>query len=110
MGGFVKGDVVVVPFPFSDLTNSKKRPAFVCADLDGDDLILAQITSQSTYDNYAVLIQDDDFQEGSLRKTSNVRTNKIFTADQEIVLYKIGCLNRGKIEEITHSIIGILST
>lgn len=110
MGRFVKGDVVVVPFPFSDLTNSKKRPAFVCADLDGDDLILAQITSQSTCDNYAVLIQEEDFQEGSLRKTSNVRANKIFIADQEIILYKVGRLSREKIEEITNSIIGILST
>ena len=33
MGKFVKGDVVIIPFPFSDLTGNKKRPAFVVADL-----------------------------------------------------------------------------
>lgn len=45
MAGFVKGDVVVVPFPFSDLSQSKRRPALVIANLQGNDLILCQITS-----------------------------------------------------------------
>jgi hypothetical protein len=44
---FVVGDVVIVPFPFSDLSESKRRPALVLAVLTGDDLILCQITSQS---------------------------------------------------------------
>jgi len=42
----VKGDVVVVPFPFSDLTQSKRRPALVLASPRGDDIILCQITNQ----------------------------------------------------------------
>jgi mRNA interferase MazF len=46
MAGFVKGDVVIVPFPFSDLTQAKRRPALVVANLRGNDLILCQITSQ----------------------------------------------------------------
>ncbi|MFI5273274.1 MAG: hypothetical protein ACHQ4H_09625 [Ktedonobacterales bacterium] len=46
MGRFVRGDVVVIPFPFSDLTATKRRPALVVADLPGDDVILRQITSQ----------------------------------------------------------------
>jgi mRNA interferase MazF len=44
MGKFVKGDVVIIPFPFSDLSGNKKRPAFVVADLSGDDIIVCQIT------------------------------------------------------------------
>ena len=44
MGAFVKGDVVVAPFPFSDLSATKKRPALVVATLTGDDVILCQIT------------------------------------------------------------------
>jgi len=58
---FVKGDIVVVPFPFSDLTSAKKRPALVIAELEGDDLILCQITSQQIRDRYAILIDDSDF-------------------------------------------------
>jgi hypothetical protein len=47
MGRFVKGDVVVAPFPFSDLSAAKRRPALVVASLTGDDVILCQITSKA---------------------------------------------------------------
>ncbi len=40
MAAFVKGDVVIVPFPFSELSQAKRRPALVAAKLQGDDLIL----------------------------------------------------------------------
>jgi mRNA interferase MazF len=46
MGQFVKGDVVVIPFPFTDLSGNKRRPAFVIADLPGDDIVICQITSK----------------------------------------------------------------
>jgi len=45
MERFVKGDIVVIPFPFSNLAQTKRRPALVIAELDGDDRILCQITS-----------------------------------------------------------------
>ncbi|MDP3261309.1 MAG: type II toxin-antitoxin system PemK/MazF family toxin [Thermodesulfovibrionales bacterium] len=86
MAKFVKGDVVVVPFPFSDLTQSKRRPALVISKLESDDLILCQITSQSIKDSYAVSLDDKDFETGGLKQTSNVRPNRIFTADNHIVL------------------------
>ena len=58
MAKFVKGDIVVVPFPFSDLSQSKRRPALVIAALDGDDLILCQITSQTVNDKYALTLDE----------------------------------------------------
>ena len=61
MARFVKGDIVVVPFPFSDLTSAKRRPALVIAELEGDDFILFQITSQQIRDRFAILIDDSDF-------------------------------------------------
>ena len=69
MAGFVKGDVVVIPFPFSDLSGSKRRPALVLADLPGDDIILCQITSQYSKDIYAIEINSADFINGFLTIT-----------------------------------------
>jgi mRNA interferase MazF len=59
MERFVKGDIVVLPFPFSDLTQTKRRPALVINQLDGNDLILCAITSQIKLDRYAVFIENN---------------------------------------------------
>lgn len=90
MGRFVKGDVVVVPFPFSDLSAAKRRPALVLADLAGDDVILCQITSRSLSDGYAVPIANSDFVDGGLRVESCARPNRLFTADSSVILYRAG--------------------
>lgn len=108
MAGFVKGEVVVVPFPFSDLTPAKKRPALVVSPLTGDDLILCQITSQPVRDQYAISIDDQDFATGGLKQPSNVRPNRIFTADRSIVLYSIGILKPHKLDIIIDMIIEII--
>ena len=108
MERFVKGNVVVVPFPFSDLTQAKRRPALIIAELEGNDLILCQITSQSIRDRYAVSIDDDKFETGALRQKSNVRPNRIFTADRHIILYRVGHLKPEKVDQIIDRIVDII--
>jgi mRNA interferase MazF len=61
MASFVKGDVFVVPFPFSDLTEAKRLPALVVAELSGDDLILCQRTSQNVKDSYSISVDEEHF-------------------------------------------------
>lgn len=63
MEEFVKGDVVVLPFPFSNLSRSKKRPALVVANLQGDDLIL------NVFDSINYLQKSSDLQ--NCFKTTN---------------------------------------
>ncbi len=110
MATFVKGDVVVIPFPFSDLTQAKRRPALVLATLKGNDLILCQITSQNVRDDYAIPLDNSDFQTGSLKQASNIRPNRVFTADKRIILYKVGELKREKTKSVIKKIIHILET
>jgi len=105
---FVKGDVVVVPFPFSDLSRSKRRPALIIQHFEGEDLLLAQITSRPIRDEYAVQLDDPDFREGSLHKPSNIRPNKLFTCSGNLILYKIGSLEKEKMETIIAAIKQIL--
>src|SRR4051794_14131204 len=100
MGAFVTGDVVVAPFPFSDLSATKKRPALVVATLTGNDVILCQITSQVVVDSYAVPLIDGDFTSGGLRQASNIRPNRLFTAETSIILYRAGTISTAKLQEV----------
>jgi len=109
MGRFVKGDVVVAPFPFSDLSSTKKRPALVIAPLKGGDVILCQITSQTIADNHAVRIDPNDFADGGLNRPSNIRPNRLFTADSNIVLYRAGSLTPEVVEKAIARIIRIIT-
>jgi mRNA interferase MazF len=109
VGKFVKGDVVVVPFPFSDLTASKKRPALVVAALTGDDVILCQITSKAVGDNYAISLLDTGFATGALHQDSNIRPNRLFTADSNIILYRAGTLTAEKVKAVVMKIVEIVS-
>lgn len=101
MAKFVKGDVVVVPFPFSDLSQSKRRPALVVATIDGDDSILCQITSKTVKDLYGILIEETDFKSGSLQQAGNIRPNRLFTAD-------IGSISREKLDQVVNKIVEII--
>ena len=109
MEEFMKGDVVVLPFPFSDLSSSKKRPALVAAKLQGDDIILCQITSEARRDNYAVPLEAKDFKTGKLDIKSMVRPNKIFTADTSIIAYKIGTLKETKTKDVEKELVKIFT-
>jgi len=76
--------------------------------LAGDDLILCQITSQRIADRYAITIENSDFSEGGLNQTSNIRPNRLFTADREIILYKAGKLKTEKLNETIAKIVEII--
>lgn len=104
MGKFVKGDIVVIPFPFSDLSSSKKRPALVLADLQGDDIILCQITSQASADPNAVLLTNNDMMSGSLVKSGYIRPTRLFTADKNIILRKVATANASKYGQVVQKI------
>lgn len=107
MEEFVKGDVVVIPFPFTNLSASKKRPALILARLQGDDLILCQITGKERIDNYSINLEDSDFKKGNLNASSIIRPNKLVTAEKSIINYKIGSLKTEKLKEVMDVVIKI---
>jgi len=105
----MKGDVVVIPFPFSDLSGSKRRPALVVADWGGDDVMLCQITSQSKRDGLEVPLTEADFDSGRLPIASHIRPNKVFTADKRIIRYVAGRLSAAKYREVAASIVKLVT-
>ena len=100
MGKPVIGEVVVLPFPQTDLQPGKRRPALVVADLAGEDFILCQITSQSRRDSYSVPLATNDFERGRLNIDSFVRANRLFTVDQAVIIYTVGMIKSSKLDEV----------
>jgi mRNA interferase MazF len=94
------GSVVLVPFPFSDLSQSKLRPAIVLASADRDDWVLCQVTSKPYGDTRALELRDADFVVGGLRVSSFARPAKLFTAHQSLFVAEVGKLNQQAIDRI----------
>lgn len=86
------GEVVLVPFPFSDLSQSKLRPAVCLADAGRGDWILCQITSNPYGDPTAVPVDAADFSTGGLRLASFARPGKLFTAHSGLMIRSVGVL------------------
>lgn len=109
MGRFTKGDVVVFPFPFTDLTGDKPRPALVVADLPGDDLILCAITKNPNGVD-VIPLEGTDFSNGKLRiDPSYIRPSKLFTGLDAKVLGLAAQIEPAKMAEVTTKIIEIVS-
>ncbi len=99
MGKPIAGDVVVLPFPQTNLQPGKRRPALVVVDLSGNDLILCQITSQVHRDAYSIDLDKGDFQSGQLNARSYIRPNRLFTVEDSVILYTAAQLTKTKLNE-----------
>ena len=108
MGLFTKGTVVLIKFPFSDLTKVKLRPALVLAKASKNDFILCQITSKQYGDDKSVELQTKDMGNGLLHKLSYVRYTKIFTANDSIIVSELGKIKNNKFDTIINSLIDFL--
>lgn len=88
------GDLVLVPFPFTDLTSVKTRPALVLSNAtynaSSGDVILCGVTSNLTNSAHSVLLQQRDMERGKLAATSRAKADKIVTLNQSIVRRKVG--------------------
>ncbi len=102
------GAVVLVRFPFSDLSASKLRPAVVLAAVDRDDWILCQITSNPYADTRAVEIADSDFASGNLMRTSYARPGKLFSANTSLMQRVAGSLTQAKVTAVVDAVVGLI--
>jgi mRNA interferase MazF len=108
MGAFAAGQVVLLPFPFSDLTRSKLRPALLIADAGRDDWIACQITSNPYADPHAILLAPEDFTSGGLQRASYARPAKLFTANVSLFAAVAGGLAQGRLDEVRNTLIVII--
>ncbi len=103
-----KGDVVFVRFPFSDLSDSKMRPALLVwgpsAGSDPDYLLMQITSAAASKYEHSVMILTDDFKEGELPKPSVIRPNKLFTSNGSIINRKIGSVTDSCLKQAINSL------
>jgi mRNA interferase MazF len=102
------GSIVLVRFPFSDLSQAKLRPAVVLADAGRGDWILCQVTSKPYGDAQAIALDDASFATGSLRVASYARPGKLFTANHSLMVTQVGTLKPAPFKQIIEAIVEIL--
>lgn len=105
-----KGAVVLVRFPFSDLSQTKLRPAIVLADVGRGDRILCQVTSNPYGDPSAVVLEQIAFVSGSLHVTSYARPGKLFTASRDLITAEVGALKPEALTQIVDAVVALLRT
>jgi mRNA interferase MazF len=102
------GTVVLVRFPFSDLSKTKLRPAIVLADVGRGDRLLCQVTSKAYGDERALRVESPDFATGSLRVTSYARPGKLFAANRELIAGNVGTLTPECLQRIVDAVVNLL--
>jgi mRNA interferase MazF len=102
--------VVLVPFPFSDLSQAKLRPAVALAAAGRGDWILCQITSNPYGDARAIALDAESFATGSLRVVSYARPGKLFTANRNLIVAQVGILKAAPFTQIIEAVVDILHT
>jgi mRNA interferase MazF len=98
----------LVPFPFSELSQSKVRPAVCLADAGRGDWVLCQITSNPYGDPAAVPLDTADFASGGLRVASFARPGKLFTAHTGLMVRSVGLLTPAALTRVLSAVIAIL--
>lgn len=101
MGRFIKGSIIVINFPFSNLKGSKPRPAYVLSDLEIEEsIIVCQITKSKHTDGLDVKIDSNNIKGGNIKYDSYIRANVIFTLDTNNIKKTLGYLTKDKIIEV----------
>ena len=99
-------DIVLVPFPYSDLSAVKRRPVLVVSNNDYNarypDILVCVITSNLFMDDYSIGLQDSDLEAGILPEISVIKCHKLFTVEQMQIAKKFSRLNQQKFLEIVN--------
>jgi mRNA interferase MazF len=93
-----KGDIVLVPFPFSDLSGSKFRPSLILIETE-KDVTVAFITTQIQWKEPTDLLLKPTNNNG-LKKESLIRLSKLATIDKDIVVGLLGSLSNEEMTEL----------
>ena len=106
------GEVVLVPFPFTDLSQTKRRPVLVLSggkhNQASKDFICCGVTSNLGNRRNSVLLDPSELVEGSIPTRSKIKFDKVFTLEQSLILKSLGKVSPNKLAQVTKGLISLL--
>ncbi len=110
MEEFQRGDVVFARFIFTDVSQTKNRPAVIIAALPNDDFILCPVTSRRRQnDPFQIELKKDEILGRKLPHDSFIRPNLLMTVHRSLILWKQGTLAPEKLKRVTEVIVHIVT-
>jgi mRNA interferase MazF len=97
-----------LPFPFSDLSRKKLRPALLLAEAGRGDWIACQITSNPYADASAITLAESEFSDGGLQRVSYLRPGKLFTCHESLPVNTAGLVNKTALQQARIAVIQII--
>lgn len=110
-----RGDVVLIKFPFTDLSSTKVRPALVISNdnynINQDDVVVLLVTSnvsRTSSDDYIIDPRDTEFRNTGLKQISAFRVGKIQTLNKRLINSKLGSVGPNILKEIEKRLCNLL--
>ena len=106
-------DLLLVPFPFSDQSGRKVRPVIVISNNEfnsySDDVIVVGVTSNISKDKYTINLTNNELDEGKLSTTCCIKVENVLKLDKELIIKKIGKINKETLKKIIDKLFEIIN-
>jgi mRNA interferase MazF len=98
---YKQGDIVMTPYPFSDLSVTKMRPVLILSkEHNTEDIITCAITSNLKNEPNSIHISNTSLKEGKIPKPSRIKVDKLFTLDRKIIIKKVANIDTQTFQEV----------
>ena len=109
---YEQGEILIVPFPFTDLSSVKHRPVLVLSKNNynnkTEDLVTCGITSHLKDESYSVLIDNKNLLNGKIPMTSRIKVDKLFTINKSVVKNKIAKVNEETFKKVKQELFNLI--
>ncbi len=109
---YKQGEIIIVPFPFTDLSDKRQRPVLVLSKEEDNklfgDIVTCGITSNLKNSKYSVLIDNFSLENGSIPRKSRIKINKLFTLDKKTIKKSVARVNKETFEKVKKEFNNIL--
>lgn len=109
---YKQGEIVIVPFPFTDLSDKRQRPVLILSKEEDNklfgDVVTCGITSNLRNIKYSVLIDNSNLKRGIIPKKSRIKVNKLFTLDKRTIIKSVARINMETFEKVKKELYSIV--